>query len=50
VAQKRELSGVGVYWFDDTGRGKCHLPKSWQVLFRTADGTFEPVKNAALTE
>ena len=44
--EKHELSGVKVYWFDDTGRGECHLPKSWQVLYRTAEGKFEPVKNA----
>ena len=44
--EKHELSGVKVYWFDDTGRGQCHLPKSWQVLYRPADGKFEPVKNA----
>jgi hypothetical protein len=36
-----------VYWYDDTGRGECHLPKSWQVLYRDADGAFKPVKNAA---
>jgi hypothetical protein len=46
-AEKHELSGVKVYWFDDTGRGECHLPKSWQVLYRTAEGKFAPVKNTA---
>lgn len=40
------LSSVKVYWFDDTGRGECHLPQSWQVLCRTTDGKFQPVKNA----
>ncbi|MEN6575076.1 MAG: beta-L-arabinofuranosidase domain-containing protein [Phycisphaerales bacterium] len=44
--QSQTLSSVRVYWFDDTGRGECHLPKSWQVLYRTADGKFQPVKNA----
>lgn len=44
--QPQTLSSVQVYWFDDTGRGECHLPKSWQVLYRTADGKFQPVKNA----
>ena len=45
-AEKHDLSGVKVYWFDDTGRGECHLPKSWRVLCRTAGGKFEPVQNA----
>ncbi len=40
-----ELSSVKVYWFDDTGRGACHLPKSWRVLYEDADGKFRPVKN-----
>ncbi len=44
--EKHELSGIKIYWFDDTGRGQCHLPKSWRVLYRTTDGKFEPVKDA----
>ena len=40
-----ELSSVKVYWFDDTGRGACHLPESWRVLYKDADGQFKPVKN-----
>jgi len=43
---KHDISSVKVYWFDDTGRGECHLPKSWQVLYRGADGNFTPVKNS----
>ncbi len=43
--EKHELSGVKVYWFDDTGRGQCHLPRSWRVLYRMPDGKFEPVRN-----
>lgn len=43
----QELSRVQVYWFDDTGRGECHVPRSWQALYRTAEGQFQPVKNAA---
>jgi len=34
-----------VYWFDDTGRGACHLPESWRVLYRNAAGRFVPVSN-----
>jgi hypothetical protein len=43
--RKHEVSGVKIYWFDDTGRGECHLPKAWRVLYRTAAGDFKPVKN-----
>jgi DUF1680 family protein len=43
---KHEISGVKVYWFDDTGRGACHLPRAWQVLYRTGRGEFQPVKNS----
>lgn len=27
------VSGSKVYWFDDTGRGNCRLPASWQIQF-----------------
>ena len=30
------ISGVEVYWFDDTGRGQCRVPASWKLL--TKDG------------
>ncbi len=43
----QEMSGVQVYWFDDTGRGECHLPRSWRLLHRTAAGDFQPVKTAS---
>jgi DUF1680 family protein len=43
--QKHEISGVKVYWFDDTGRGQCRLPKSWKVLYRHAGADFKPVSN-----
>lgn len=29
-----EVSTVEVYWFDDTGRGECRIPKSWIILYR----------------
>lgn len=28
------VSAVEVYWFDDTGRGACRVPQSWQLLYR----------------
>jgi len=27
------VSGARVYWFDDTGRGACRLPASWQIQY-----------------
>jgi hypothetical protein len=42
-AEPREVSSVAVYWFDDTGRGSCRVPESWQVLYQ--DGrTWKPVE------
>ncbi len=43
--QKHEISGVKVYWFDDTGRGECRLPKSWKVLYRKVEGDWKPIRN-----
>jgi hypothetical protein len=31
------LTGVEVYWFDDTGRGACRIPKSWRVQVRAGE-------------
>ncbi len=36
------IAGVDVYWFDDTGRGRCRVPEAWKLLYRE-DGTFKPV-------
>lgn len=27
------VGGAKVYWFDDTGRGGCRLPASWQIQY-----------------
>jgi hypothetical protein len=43
--EAQPLSSMKVYWFDDTGGGECRLPQSWRVLYRDADGQFQPVKN-----
>lgn len=40
--QAREVSEVSVYWFDDTGVGRCRLPASWRVLYQQ-DGEWKPV-------
>ena len=31
------LSQTSVYWFDDTGRGACRIPKSWTLSYRKED-------------
>ncbi len=41
--KKHKISSVKIYWFDDTGRGACHLPASWKVLARGQDGKFKAV-------
>lgn len=30
----REISTVSVYWFDDTGIGRCRVPASWELLYK----------------
>lgn len=43
--QAHDLSRVQIYWFDDTGRGACRVPKTWRILYQDADGNFQPVKH-----
>jgi DUF1680 family protein len=43
--QPTAIKSVSVSWFDDSGSGECRLPASWRVLYRTADGKWEPVKH-----
>ena len=33
--QPERVSEVEVYWFDDTGIGRCRVPASWRVLYRS---------------
>ena len=48
--QPRKVSGVEVYWFDDTAvGGGCGLPASWRVLTRQGD-QWKPVAGGAATE
>jgi hypothetical protein len=44
-AKPATVSETAVYWFDDTGRGECRVPKSWRVLYRDGD-TWKPVESA----
>jgi len=45
-AKPAEVSAVEVYWFDDTGRGQCRVPKAWRVLYRDG-GAWKPVAGAS---
>jgi len=40
----RQVRGVSVYWFDDTGVGQCRVPASWRVLYRV-NGQWQVVNN-----
>jgi DUF1680 family protein len=42
--KQRKVSGVEVYWFDDSRtRGGCRLPESWRLLYKTGEGKWELV-------
>jgi len=41
----RTLSWSDVYWFDDTGKGSCRVPASWQLLYKDSDA-WKPVTPA----
>jgi len=46
LEERRTVSEVNLYWFDDTGRGKCRVPRDWRVLYR--NGTkWLPVQQAS---
>ncbi|HZW08473.1 MAG TPA: beta-L-arabinofuranosidase domain-containing protein [Phycisphaerales bacterium] len=33
----RRVASVSVYWYDDTGQGRCRVPASWRALYRAGD-------------
>lgn len=37
-----KVAGVEIYWFDDTGRGQCRVPKAWRLSYRDG-GAWKPV-------
>ncbi|WP_227806817.1 beta-L-arabinofuranosidase domain-containing protein [Sedimentisphaera cyanobacteriorum] len=39
----KAVSKTSVYWFDDTGRGRCRVPQSWKLLYKDC-GKWKPVK------
>jgi DUF1680 family protein len=42
--KETKVSEASVFWFDDTGRGECRTPESWQLLYRK-DGAWIPVQS-----
>lgn len=46
-AQPVGLSSSSVYWFDDTGQGRCRTPLSWRLSYRQGD-TWVPVGNPSV--
>lgn len=38
-----ELHAADLYWFDDTGQGRCRVPATWRLLYRT-DAGWSPVE------
>src|SRR5262249_36495048 len=36
-SKPQSVAGARVYWFDDTGRGECRLPLSWELRTLAGD-------------
>ena len=47
-AKPRQVHGVEVYWFDDTGRGSCRVPASATLRFFQADQWVPTTPSAAV--
>ncbi|MDR1924852.1 MAG: glycoside hydrolase family 127 protein, partial [Planctomycetaceae bacterium] len=41
---KKKVSQCSVYWFDDTGKGGCRVPKSWTLSYLDNNNKWQPVK------
>lgn len=39
----KKITGVEVYWFDDTGTGQCRVPKSWRLSYKNGSD-WQPVQ------
>jgi len=42
----QKVTAVKVYWFDDTGAGRCRVPQSWRVRYQK-DGQWKPVETSS---
>jgi uncharacterized protein len=40
--KRSTIARIGVYWFDDVGRGQVCVPASWRVLYKS-DGAWKPL-------
>jgi DUF1680 family protein len=38
----KAVSQARIFWFDDTGRGECRVPKSWRIEYRDGE-SWKPV-------
>ncbi len=45
-SEPEEVSGAGVFWFDDGPEGGCRVPAGWRILYREGD-EWLPVNNAS---
>lgn len=46
--QPRRIASVDVYWWDDSkAGGGCSAPQSWRLLYKAADGSWQPVQTTA---
>lgn len=43
--ESRKVSQASVFWFDDTGRGQCRVPRSWSLLYKDGE-SWKPVPGA----
>ena len=47
-SEPERVSSASVWWFDDTGRGECRIPKTWRLLYKDtaagSNGEWKPVK------
>ncbi|MHC4504048.1 MAG: TolB family protein, partial [Planctomycetota bacterium] len=45
LGERRKVSSVQVYWFDDQPRGGCTIPESWRLEYKK-DGKWHAVRGA----
>jgi len=43
--KEQNISQFSIYWFDDTGRGGCKVPKSWTLSHRDGNA-WKPIKTS----
>ena len=44
--QESIIQSSTVYWYDDGPWGGCRVPQSWRILYKDAQGQWQPVTNA----